>query len=92
MMLRRKRTVCIMALIVSVLMLLSTSCGTCPETPAPIEPLKIKVEWPTIPPPEEVYMTADGIVSMPLAYWLRIIEYMIDVERLHKIIGEEVLK
>jgi len=37
-------------------------------------------------------MTVDGVVSMPLTYWLRIVEYVIDVERLHKIIGEEILR
>ena len=81
-----------MALIVINLMLLLGSCGTFPEAPEPIEPLKIKIEWPTIPPPNEVYMTVDGVVSMPLTYWLRIVEYVIDVERLHKIIGEEILR
>jgi len=88
---RKKRTVCIMALMMIALMLLSMSCGTCPETPEPIEPLKIKIEWPVFPPPDQVTME-EGIVSMPLDYWLRITEYVIDVDRLHKIIGEEIRK
>jgi len=67
------------------------SCGTCPETPEPIEPLKIKIEWPAFPLPGEVTM-AEGVVSMPLDYWLLIAEYKIEIDRLHKIIGEEILK
>ena len=72
-------------------MLLSMSCGTCPESPKPIEPLKIKIEWPIFPPPDQVTM-AEGVVSMPLDYWLLIAEYKIEIDRLHKIIGEEILK
>jgi hypothetical protein len=35
---------------------------------------------------------AEGVVSMPLDYWLQITEYVVDVERVHTIVGDEILK
>jgi hypothetical protein len=78
-----------MVLMLGALMLLSVSCRT---SPAPeIEPIKIPLDWPAFPPPNEVVM-AEGMVSMPLDYWLQITEYVVDIERLRKIVGDEILK
>lgn len=86
---RRKKIACAMALMLSVLISLSVSCRT---PPAPeIEPLRIPIDWPVFPPPDVVTL-ADGIVSMPLDYWLRITEYVVDIERVHKIVGDEIVK
>lgn len=87
---RRGKTVCIVVLMLSALTLLSVSCRTCPETPE-IEPLKIPLSWPTWPTPDEVSME-DGVVSMPLEYWLQVTEYVIEVDRIRKIVGEEFVK
>lgn len=32
-------------------------------------------------------MTPDGIVSMPLNYWLSIVDYKVDVDKIRKILA-----
>jgi len=34
----------------------------------------------------------DGVVYMPLEYWLLIVEYVVDVERVRAIVGDEILR
>lgn len=79
-----------MVLMLSALTLLNTSCRTSPEAPE-IEPIEIPIDWPTFPPPDEVILE-NGVVSMPLDYWLQITEYAVDVERVRKIVGEEIVR
>ncbi len=55
-------------------MLLSISCRTTP-TPA----VEIAIDWPVFPNPRGVVSLDDGIVSMPLDYWLLVTGYEISV-------------
>ena len=54
-----------------------TSCRTCPPSAA-VEPLPIA--WPSVPDPAGKVALAGDVVSMPLAYWLSVTRYVIDVE------------
>ncbi len=56
-------------------MLLSISCRTAP-TPAVVE---ITIDWPAFPNPRGIVSLDDGIVSMPLDYWLLVTGYEISV-------------
>jgi len=77
---RRRIWLGMVALAIS-LTLLTTVCQTSPkiefvhEVPA--------IVFPTFPPPDCVtFDEANGLVSMPLWYWLMIAEYKIDIDAL----------
>ncbi len=70
-----------LALMLSVLTLLSACCTTSPV----VGPSLPALEWPAFPAPDGVTL-ADGVVSMPLDYWLGIARYAVDVERVREII------
>ena len=61
-----------------------SSCETCPESPAPIE---LSLDWPVFPDPAPVSFDGETrLVSMPLSYWLSIVDYKIDVERVRALV------
>ena len=62
-------------------MLLLTSCQS---SPVEVEPIPIEIEWPTPPDPPNQVGIKDGIVYMPLDYWISLIEYVVDVERVRQ--------
>lgn len=72
---KRKRKYILAVILISLIILL-ISCQTNPPV---VEPVKIDLVFPVFPTPQGVTMT-DGIVSMPLDYWLLITEYKIDVD------------
>jgi len=71
------------AAMLTVLLLLWGCCTTspvvCPDPPP--------VQWPTWPDPVGKASLADGVVSMPLDYWLAVARYAVDVEAVRKIIA-----
>jgi len=72
-------------LIVSVLLLPLASCVHSP-VPAAIIP----VEWPEFPDPgDHVQLLADGIVAMPLTYWIAIVTYVVEIQRIREIMEVE---
>ena len=69
------------ALTLSVSLLAFVSCETCPPT------IEVPLEWPDFPPPDAVELT-DGVVSMPLEYWLEVAAYAVAVDRVRTIVGD----
>jgi len=68
----------LLAVMLSVLTLLSVSCVGSPE------PTQIPVDWPVFPaPPDEVVLEGET-VCMPLEYWLEITRYVVAVERVRE--------
>ena len=66
----------------TVLLLLWGCCTTSPAAPA-----LPTLEWPTFPDPPASVVLANGVVSMPLDYWLAVARYAVDVEAVRKIIA-----
>lgn len=64
-------------LVVSLLLL--TSCQTSPPAPSP-RPEPVPVAWPAFPDPAGQVTEKDGVVSMPVEYWLALTRYVIDAE------------
>ena len=80
-MLKKRKTVCKLVMILLILTTLLISCKTLPNTV--VNPIQIETEFPS--PYDEngkaiVTFENDGNVKMPLWYWLKITEYVIDVE------------
>jgi len=70
------------ALMLSVSLLALTSCVHCPPT------VEIPLEWPDFPPPPDTVAMDDGVVSMPLEYWLEVAAYAVAVDRVRTIVGD----
>ena len=77
--LKRKRNFALAVILIS-LTILSTSCRSLPEERT--DP--IKIEWPTPPHPAGQVWVKDGMVYMPLDYWLQLIEYIVDVDAIRQ--------
>ena len=78
-MLNKKKTICTLAIIQTILITLLISCKTLPNTV--VNPIQIETEFPS--PYDEngkaiVTLETDGNVKMPLWYWLKITEYVIE--------------
>lgn len=76
-----------LAILLLILLVVSTSCQTCPPSAAPIEVIEYRdrpmpvVNWPTFPDPEgQVERMPDGRIVMTLTYWLAVTRYVIDAE------------
>ena len=84
----RKSAIYKAAVIASVSIALLTFCQTT-EAEAPIDPVEIRADFPTFPDPEGyVELTEGGEVVMPLEYWMKITEYVIDVRAVEQTIKE----
>lgn len=80
---RKRRKNCGLVLLVIALMLLVGSCQTCPPE---IEPAKIQIDWPAVPAGDAVLTDDDVTVAIPLDYWLKLVEYFIEVDGIHAIL------
>ena len=81
---RTKKSLIVPAMMLLTLSALLSSCETCPESPAPIE---LSLDWPAFPDPAPVSFDGETrLVSMPLSYWLSIVDYKIDVERVRALV------
>ena len=67
-----------LVLIANVLTLQLISCAT--GTTAP-DQVGLVIEWPNFPDPEGLVEMQDGVVTMPLDYWLQVAEYVVAVRR-----------
>lgn len=56
-------------------MLLCASCASCPDVAAP------PIDWPVWPAIPEGLIMKDGMVVVPLDYWLAVVEYAVSVRR-----------
>lgn len=76
----KKRKICTV-MIITLLMLLWTSCKST-QTENQIKPVQVETHFPS--PYDEngnaIVTINNDAVSMPLWYWLKITEYVIDVE------------
>ena len=84
---KKKKKIYIAVAIAIILTILLISCASKPEY---IFINKIPtLTFPDFPDPKDVkYNDESGIVSMPLSYWLSIVEYKIDIDTLKKIYAE----
>lgn len=48
--------------------------------------MTVPVEWPTFPDPAGQVTLAEGVVSMPLDYWLAVARYAVEVERVRGVL------
>ncbi len=78
---QRKKRSCVPVLILISLTLLLASCQS---SPVEVEPIPIEIEWPYPPDPVGQVQMRDGIIYMPLEYWLQLAEYVVDVERVRR--------
>jgi hypothetical protein len=82
----RKKKPCIPAILLLIL-ITASACSTTRVRTGVVDP---GLSFPAFPDPRDPAGTAipvlrDGIVSMPQAYWTRIVEYVMDVEKLREI-------
>lgn len=66
-------------------MLVMTCCKSIPNE-------KIKLRWSTFPNPKEIVILEGEFVKMPLDYWIKITEYVCDVETNIEIINNDFLE
>lgn len=58
-------------------------CQSSPKNP---DPVKVEITWPVFPDPKDQVTLKDGVVTMPLSYWLQIANYAVDVEKVKNIL------
>jgi len=44
------------------------------------------ITWPELPDPSKYVTMANGVVSMPLSYWMDLTRYIIDMEAAREIV------
>jgi hypothetical protein len=83
----RKKRLCIPAILAVILIILST-CSTTPPAP-PVDPSAslspgFLDPWALSGAPVAVLDLEAGTVTVPLAYWFKIAEYVVDVEKVRE--------
>jgi len=66
----------------ALLLVALTSCQTlAPEVKVVYEKTPLPaIEWPVVPDHTGLVTESNGVVSMPLIYWLALVRYIIDIE------------
>ena len=80
---RRKKSV--QKILMIILIIVLGSCITVTKNvpvPDPVSVLSDSIVWPAFPDPEGIVTYQDGVVSMPLDFWLEITDYVIDVDNI----------